>query len=158
MQKKLQLNLIPLTTEANPFVGQCINNKIANTLDRDQQTLSKDNGIYVFYQNVRGLKTKLKTWRNGISLLDHSLLAVTETFLDDSVRDGELSKGDWSILRRDRKTPCGGVLLAARTPIITLQRRQDLETDNGEDLCASFAWRGRTVFVCVIYVKPECYR
>ncbi|KAJ8706037.1 hypothetical protein PYW07_010814 [Mythimna separata] len=33
------------------------------------------------------------------------------------------------MLRRDRGTPCGGVLLMARAPIV-LRRRSELETDN----------------------------
>lgn len=103
---------------------------------------------------MRGLKTKLSMWRNNLALLQHNLVAVTESFLDTSVEDSELVCGDWSIVRRDRGTPCGGVLLAARTPI-TLRRRLDLETDVGEDLWASFTWCGRPFHVCVVYLKPS---
>lgn len=108
----------------------------------------------MLYQNVRGLKTKLPLWRNNLALSEHNLVAVTETFLDSSVEDSELICGDWNIIRRDRSTPCGGVALAARAPIV-LRRRRDLETDNGEDLWASFTWHGRSVFMCVVYLKPS---
>uniref|UniRef100_A0A2A4JG69 PHD-type domain-containing protein n=1 Tax=Heliothis virescens TaxID=7102 RepID=A0A2A4JG69_HELVI len=96
-----------------------------------------------FYDNVRGLKTKLPTWRNNLALLEHNLAAVTETFLDSSIADSELETGDWNVLRRDRNTPCGGVLLAARTPLV-LHRRREYETDSGEDLWASFTCHGRS--------------
>ncbi|KAH9638826.1 hypothetical protein HF086_012779 [Spodoptera exigua] len=58
--------------------------------------------------------------------------------------DSELVIGDWSILRRDRDTLCGGVLLAARTPL-ALRRRREYETDSGEDLWASFTWQDSIV-------------
>lgn len=122
-----------------PLTGQQHNNK----MDMD-----------IYYQNVRGLKTKLRTWRNSLLLLEHNLVAATETFLDASVNDSELACDNWSILRRDRSAPCGGVLLAAREPIV-LRRHTELETDTGEDLWASFTWHGRCIYVCVVYIKPS---
>lgn len=107
----------------------------------------------VLYQNVRGLKTKLPTWRSSLLLAEHDLVAVTETNLDHSIEDAELSSGDWSILRRDRVTMGGGVLLAAR-PGVTMKRRHDLETDRGEDLWAMTTIDGHNIYVCVVYVKP----
>lgn len=80
-------------------------------------------------------------------------MAVTETFLDGSVEDSELVSGDWNILRRDRRTPCGGVALAARAPIV-LQRCSDLETVTGEDLWCRVECLGRQFYVCVVYIKP----
>lgn len=115
---------------------------------------SKSNSINLFYQNVRGLKTKLRTLRNNLHLIPHDLVAITETYLDDSVGDAELTDRHWSVHRRDRKSPCGGVLLAARSPI-TLHRRPELETDCGEDLWTSFTWHGSTCFICVVYIKPK---
>ncbi|KAF9824592.1 hypothetical protein SFRURICE_004049 [Spodoptera frugiperda] len=95
--------------------------------------------------------------KNQVSTLpreNHDIVAATETFLDSSVGDMEVSSYDWSVLRRDRGTPCGGVLIAARAPIL-LRRRPELETTDGEDLWASFTWRGRAMYVCVVYIKPS---
>ncbi|CAH0715914.1 unnamed protein product, partial [Brenthis ino] len=82
------------------------------------------------------------------------IVAVTESFLDDTVEDAEISGGSWSVLRRDRGSPCGGVLIVAR-PGILLQRRRELETDSGEDLWVSCNIQGRSMFICVIYIKPS---
>ncbi|VVC89749.1 unnamed protein product [Leptidea sinapis] len=79
---------------------------------------------------------------------------LIETFLDGSVETSELECANWSILRRDRDTPCGGVALAARSPVI-LSRCHELETDNGEDLWASFSRHGHRFYVCVVYIKPS---
>ena len=46
------------------------------------------------------------------------ILAITETFLDDSVSDGEIS-GQYQIFRRDRSRHGGGVLIMIRQGIAT---------------------------------------
>lgn len=108
----------------------------------------------IMYQNVRGIKTKLKTWNTNLHLLHHDVVAATETFLDFSVTDAELNASSWSVVRRDRGSRGGGVLLAAR-PGITLMRRSEFETPAGEDLWASFALDGRVVNLCVVYISPS---
>ncbi|CAH0727670.1 unnamed protein product, partial [Brenthis ino] len=110
--------------------------------------------LNILYQNVRGLKTKTKTWTMNLLLQACDIVAVTESFLDDTVEDAEISGGSWSVLRRDRGSPCGGVLIVAR-PGILLQRRRELETDSGEDLWVSCNIQGRSMFICVIYIKPS---
>ncbi|XP_045773470.1 uncharacterized protein LOC123872917 isoform X2 [Maniola jurtina] len=57
-------------------------------------------------------------------------------------------------MRRDRCTPCGGVMILARHGIL-MRRRRDLETDAGEDLWVVFTLRNRSVYVCVVYIKPS---
>lgn len=109
--------------------------------------------IEIFYQNVRGLKTKLPTWYSSMLISDHLLVAATETFLDDSVEDAEVVPDDWKLLRRDRVSRCGGVLLAAR-PGVTLHRRRELESELGEDLWATVTYRGISFIVCVVYIRP----
>lgn len=106
------------------------------------------------YQNVRGIKSKLRIWRNNLHLAEQNLIAATVTFLHNSVEDTELTNGEWNVLRGDRGTPCGGVLLMARNPIV-LRRRRELETSSGEDLWSSFTWHGSPVYVCVVYIKPS---
>jgi hypothetical protein len=106
------------------------------------------------YQNIRGLKTKLRYWRENLHLLDHDFVAVTETFLDSSVQDAELCSGGWGVIRRDRATFGGGVLIATR-PGITLDRRRDIETDCGEDLWVSFKMHNVNVHLCVVYINPR---
>lgn len=110
--------------------------------------------VTALYQNVRGLKTKLRSWKTSLLLADHTIVAATETFLDNSVEDAEVVPDGWLVLRRDRGTPCGGVLLAAR-PGTALKRRRDLETACGEDLWASFVFGDIKCYVCVVYIKPS---
>lgn len=112
-----------------------------------------ESNINIVYQNVRGLKTRLKFWRETSTLSQADLIAVTETNLDESISDNESSPYGWNVIRRDRTTRGGGVLLAAR-PGVQIRRKVEFETTLGEDLWASVTCSGREYLVCVVYLKP----
>ncbi|KAF9797199.1 hypothetical protein SFRURICE_006181 [Spodoptera frugiperda] len=110
----------------------------------------------IYSAEIWPLNARIKPWINYKRSSPTSKIGelqnppVREPFLLDS----ELEGGDWCILRRDRNAPCGGVLLAARTPLV-LRRRREYETECGEDLWASFVWHGLAFLVCVMYIKPS---
>lgn len=112
--------------------------------------------INITYQNVRGLNTKIKHFRTNLALLESDVVAVTESWLTESVNSSELLCCGWSMVRRDRASGRhgGGVFLAAR-PGIVLRRRQELETAIGEDLWTTFTVEGTTVHMCVVYIPPN---
>ncbi|KAI5647019.1 phosphotyrosine interaction domain (PTB/PID) domain-containing protein [Phthorimaea operculella] len=93
--------------------------------------------------------------QTSLLLSEADLICVTESNLDQSILDSELSPGGWSILRRDRELRGGGGVLLAARPGITLARRRELETDGGEDLWASFSLRNKNINVCVFYIPPS---
>ncbi|XP_045503901.1 uncharacterized protein LOC123700669 [Colias croceus] len=70
----------------------------------------------MFYQNVRGLRSKLDVCKNSILSEQYDVYALTETFLNSSVCDSELFPNDYVVLRKDRcnDSGWGGVLLAIR--------------------------------------------
>jgi hypothetical protein len=76
--------------------------------------------VSIYYQNVRGLNTKLT-----ISSCSYDFIALTETWLNDSVLDSELcNNNNYYTLRSDRDltkmnlSRGGGVLLASRREFI----------------------------------------
>jgi hypothetical protein len=117
-------------------------------------TAHKNSEVNLFYQNVRGLKTKLKFWKASLLVTHHDLVAATKTFLDTSVHDAELIAGGWNVVRRERGSRGGGVLLASK-PGITMSRLTELETPSGEDLWVTLSKNGRTIYICVVYIKPS---
>jgi len=52
--------------------------------------LATVNNLSVYYQNVRGLNTKLDTFIRNIALLNYDLIILTEIWLSRSVNDSEL--------------------------------------------------------------------
>ncbi|XP_048477767.1 uncharacterized protein LOC125488663 [Plutella xylostella] len=72
--------------------------------------------IKVFYQNVRGLRTKLDHFRNNLSIATSELYAITESGCNDSIFDAEIVPPAHDIVRCDRNDgrKQGGVLLVAK--------------------------------------------
>ena len=77
----------------------------------------------LYYQNVRGLNTKIQQVFNFICAQERQLdfFALTETWLNDSVGGSEIFPDDYNVVRTDRKHSTvgrqrgGGVLLAIRS-------------------------------------------
>lgn len=98
----------------------------------------------------------MKFFRQSVLAHESDIVVATESWLSASVEDPELVGDAWSILRRDRVTgrQGGGVLVAAR-PGISLRRRREFETVDGEDLWTSFVL-GETLFhLCAVYIPPN---
>lgn len=80
--------------------------------------------LHVYYQNCRGLRTKLRDFRIGVNAGNFDIVCITESYLLDSVSDGELcDPDDYSIFRRDRRSSAslkkdgGGVLLLVKNDL-----------------------------------------
>jgi hypothetical protein len=74
--------------------------------------------IEIFYQNVRGLRTKCSEFTNNIYVPNYKIYCVTETWLNDTVNSYNLFPATYSVFRADRDyqnyhgTRGGGVLIA----------------------------------------------
>lgn len=61
-----------------------------------------------YYQNVRGLRTKIADFRSVVLLVKHDILCLTETWLSSDVGDAELIPNDYSAYRADRDLRLSG--------------------------------------------------
>lgn len=116
--------------------------------------------LYFCYQNVRGLRTKLNTFSNNVLQCKYDVIALTETFLNSSVLDGELFTSEYVVVRNDRTGDVGwgGVLLAVRN-CYTVQRvtNVDAYTPDMELLFAIIGGKSVEKFLCcVVYLPPNC--
>ena len=86
----------------------------ATTIRDTQLDAVQGKGLLFVHANVRSLLPK----RSEISLFlqktKAAIFAVTETWLDDSVKDGEISVDGYSVIRKDRNRHGGGVCLYIR--------------------------------------------
>ena len=62
--------------------------------------------------NAKSIVNKLNNYY--VYSMDFSIVALTETWLTDSIFNNEILPRDFSIYRKDRRSIGGGVLLAAR--------------------------------------------
>lgn len=79
-----------------------------------------DTKLNIYYQNVRGLRTKCLNLYNNILLNDYDFILMTETWLQNDILDWELCDFRYDVFRCDRnlertnKCTGGGVMLCAR--------------------------------------------
>ena len=81
---------------------------------------------------------------------DFSLIAITETWLSNNILDGEVLPTNYIIYRRDRVSRGGGVLLAVKhdLPSVQLLLSSEIESITVE------ITSNKSFIVCVVYVPP----
>lgn len=113
---------------------------------------------FLYYQNVRGLKTKTNTFFSNILVSDHDIFCLTETWLDSSVNSSELFPDGFSVFRLDGRERCrgAGVLVAVRDEAWHATR---LSTPSCDVL--NLIWlkltndSNFTFYLCVVYFSPQ---
>lgn len=125
--------------------------------------------IQLYYQNVRGLRSKTVEFFNNILCNNFDVIVLSETWLNGSVFDSELFDKRYVVYRRDRETSgfhpkkdAGGVLIAV-SKLIPSRRLQALES-NCEDLWVRLDYHddvtGKTeqLLICAVYLPPPVKR
>ncbi|XP_058466434.1 uncharacterized protein LOC131439448 [Malaya genurostris] len=119
-----------------------------------------DVGIWVYYQNVRGLRTKIDEIFLTTSDCNFDVIFLTETGLDSRINSQQLFGNSFNVFRCDRssansdKASFGGVLIAVSRKHVS----SIIETVNGqclEQVCASATVRGRKLLLCGVYIPPD---
>lgn len=83
----------------------------------------KFDSLNIYYQNVRGLRTKTHEFLNNVCCNNYDLIVLTETWLCTGIYDSELFSANYNVYRRDRnvvnskKLNGGGVLVAVSNHI-----------------------------------------
>lgn len=84
-----------------------------------------NNAITFYYQNCRGLRSKLHTLYMNILLHNYDIIILTETWLTSDIYDNELMDSRYVLFRSDRdrvatgRRDGGGVLVAVRRSLST---------------------------------------
>lgn len=112
----------------------------------------------MFYQNVRGLRSKLVVCKQAVLLESADIYAFTETFLISSIHDGEVFPLGYSVLRRDRAGDAGwgGVLLAVRDQYKVQQIvNVDGYSEDIEVVIGIITLKLIKLLCCVVYIPPN---
>lgn len=115
--------------------------------------------LSIYYQNVRGLRTKTSDLKLGLSNCDYDVIVLTETWLRSDISDGELT-ADYSLFRCDRSestssfTRGGGVLVAVKSTLhcteVTLSDCSQLE-----QVVVCMKLPNRSLHIFGIYLRPN---
>ena len=100
-------------------------------VDEDVFIPFKTKGLHLIHANARSLRHKIPELNIIIQRTNASVVAVTETWLDDSITNAEIAIEGYSIQRNDRNTIGGGVCLYIRNNL-SFNRREDLHDPNLE--------------------------
>lgn len=124
------------------------------------------NSIKLYYQNVRGLRTKVNDIFQSILSNNFDLIFITETWLNNSFLDSEVSDARYDIFRYDRDTKSsdksigGGVMIYAKQ-MYQAQLRSEFSRVGVELVWITIGARGfgitqqRAVHLGVAYVPGD---
>lgn len=116
----------------------------------------------IYYQNVRGLRTKLDEFQRNMSASGYPIVCLTETWLNDDFNDAEISGGEYLVFRKDRNynlsnTVRGGGSLIAVSEGLICQRMSEMELslDFLEDIWIRILLPNNSwLYVCCVYISP----
>lgn len=119
--------------------------------------------LNIYYQNVRGLRSKTNDVYLSVLANNYRIISLTETNLQPHVSSTELFPSNYIVYRKDRDLlnsgmlGGGGVLLAISNDLIS-QRLENLEIDLPGCDCI---WvkianvNNINIYLCVVYIKPR---
>lgn len=121
--------------------------------------------INIYYQNVRGLRTKTSLFYRNICSSSYDIICLTETWLLNDIRDSELFDDRYIVWRRDRdyektkQSMGGGVLIAVRKELAA-ESRPDW-CSNAEDVWVTLTLQCRKpcirykLHLCTVYICSQ---
>lgn len=102
--------------------------------------------------NSRSIVNKLDKLEDLLLLYDPHVCVITETWLNEFIRDDEVVSLDYQLYRRDRGSRGGGVAVVARKGVDVQVLDQ---IDNHESLFLRVALFGITFVLGAVYRPPE---
>lgn len=115
----------------------------------------------MYYQNVRGLRTKSTTFYLSTTDCNHDVIVLTETWLNSSHQSTEYFNNDFNVYRRDRTVHTrsnefgGGVLIAIRSSLNSDQVLIPEADMNIEFICTKIKLKHKNIFIYGMYIKPN---
>lgn len=122
--------------------------------------IAGDNDVWLYFQNVRGLRTKIDDLVVAVCDCNYDVIILIETGLDDSINSLQLFGTDFNVFRCDRsarnsqKAKFGGVLIA----VASVYKSVEIKTINGsnlEQVSVSACIRGKRFVLCAVYIPPD---
>ena len=119
--------------------------------DQNMYEHFKNKGLHFIHVNARSLYNKMSEIRHISGKTNAAVIAITETWFNDSHTDTEVGIIGYNILRRDRQGHAGGVCVYIREGI-TYNCRTDLFNDDLEDLWLEILLtKSKPIYVGVCY-------
>ena len=125
-----------MSTLKNPSLTNRKSSKHSNT-----SMITSSNSLKIYYQNVRGLRSKTNRLHQEATNNDYDMICLTESWLRDGIFNRELFDDRYVVARRDRdhetssKSDGGGVCVAVKSSSsYTIIHRAEWQCKSVEDL------------------------
>jgi len=131
------------------------------SVDHDHNVLNSKSSIssFGFYQNCRGLRTKLFNFKCNIVSFNYVFIVLTDTWLNDSFHNNELGMFNYNIYRCDRSSLTSN---SSRGGSIIIAIRKDFQSFllpspnlSLEQLFVSFIFDFKTYIIGAVYLPPS---
>lgn len=125
-----------------------------------QNTTRDASRLWVYYQNVRGLRTKIDDFYCNVLECNFDVIILIETGLNEAINSTQLFGSNYNVYRCDRshinssKSRFGGVLIAVHHRFIS----SSVVATSGETIeqvCVSTRIGSKRLLLCAIYVPPD---
>ncbi|XP_055527863.1 uncharacterized protein LOC129720409 [Wyeomyia smithii] len=116
--------------------------------------------LRVYYQNTRGLRTKLDDVYLAVTENDYDVYVLTETWLDNRFNSQQLFGDSFTVFRTDRNSNNsvfmrgGGVLIAVSSSYVCHQITECVPA-NLETTWVKILTETKSVFIGAVYIPPD---
>ena len=118
------------------------------------------NDLSIYYQNVRGINTKIDVFTRNLALSDYDIFTLSETWLSNNVTDAEFGLcANYQVFRCDRCSirgtgiRGGGVLIAVKNKFPS--RRLHLNNNSIEQLYIEISINSFSLIIGTVYLPPR---
>lgn len=121
---------------------------------------TKPDKLSMYYQNTRGLNSKIQSFYLAVTSSNYDVVILTETWLKSSISDTELFGDDFVVYRCDRNIrnstkPHGGGVLIAINKNIPSQRLVITDSDQLEIIFIKCNIGSTKIFIVCIYIPSN---
>lgn len=129
-------------------------------VDNPNGEIDTQHKLSFYYQNVRGLRTKIDNFFLAVSASCYDVIVLTETWLNDQILSPQLFGSSYTVFRNDRnrrnsrKSRGGGVLIAVSTRISSSIDPSSVHYSL-EQIWVRLNLSGLRISIGVIYLPPD---
>jgi exonuclease III len=114
----------------------------------------KKSGLHIIHLNINSILSKLEQLRIIAFKTNAAIIGLSESKLDKTVTDAEISINGYKLLRTDRNRHGGGVACYVRTDLF-FNKRDNFSTETENLFFDIFLPKTKPILVGILYIPPD---
>ena len=123
---------------------------------------TQKNNFTIYYHNTSGIRTKSSSFQTRVPMHEFDIIALTETWLCDTILSSEYFDDFYNVFRYDRSRDAtgfnmgGGVLLAVRQDFNCKQINLHISDNILEQLCILVSFNSnKSIYFIISHIPPN---